>query len=80
MSITVRNLTKIYGEQRAVNDISFTIEQGEIVGFLELGLECLNRERLLGVSRAPLLVPVEQLGRRNPMTGCNDQLLGNETF
>src|SRR5215213_8936666 len=34
MSITVKNLTKIYGEQRAVNDISFSIEQGEIVGFL----------------------------------------------
>lgn len=34
MSITVRNLTKIYGEQRAVNDISFSVEQGEIVGFL----------------------------------------------
>jgi ABC-2 type transport system ATP-binding protein len=34
MSITVKNLTKIYGEQRAVNDISFSIDQGEIVGFL----------------------------------------------
>ncbi|MBO9681802.1 MAG: gliding motility-associated ABC transporter ATP-binding subunit GldA [Flavisolibacter sp.] len=34
MSITVKNLTKIYGEQRAVNDISFSIQQGEIVGFL----------------------------------------------
>ena len=34
MSITVKNLTKIYGEQLAVNDISFSIEQGEIVGFL----------------------------------------------
>ena len=34
MSITVRNLTKIYGEQRAVNDISFSIRPGEIVGFL----------------------------------------------
>src|SRR5215203_6036855 len=34
MSITVKNLTKIYGEQRAVNDVSFSIEQGEIVGFL----------------------------------------------
>src|ERR687890_178929 len=34
MSITVKNLTKIYGEQHAVNDISFSIEQGEIVGFL----------------------------------------------
>lgn len=34
MSITVKNLTKIYGEQKAVNDISFSIQQGEIVGFL----------------------------------------------
>jgi ABC-2 type transport system ATP-binding protein len=34
MSITVKNLTKIYGEQRAVDDISFTISKGEIVGFL----------------------------------------------
>lgn len=34
MSITVKNLTKIYGEQKAVNDISFSIKQGEIVGFL----------------------------------------------
>jgi ABC-2 type transport system ATP-binding protein len=34
MSITVKNLTKIYGEQKAVNDISFSIEPGEIVGFL----------------------------------------------
>ena len=34
MSISVKNLTKIYGEQRAVNDISFSIQQGEIVGFL----------------------------------------------
>lgn len=34
MSITVKNLTKIYGEQRAVNDITFSIQQGEIVGFL----------------------------------------------
>ena len=34
MSITVNNLTKIYGTQKAVDDISFTIEKGEIVGFL----------------------------------------------
>ena len=34
MSITVKNLTKLYGEQKAVNDISFSINQGEIVGFL----------------------------------------------
>ena len=34
MSITVKNLTKIYGEQKAVNQVSFSINQGEIVGFL----------------------------------------------
>ncbi len=34
MSITVKNLTKTYGAQQAVDDISFTISQGEIVGFL----------------------------------------------
>lgn len=34
MSITVNNLSKIYGAQKAVNNISFTINKGEIVGFL----------------------------------------------
>lgn len=34
MSIIVRNLTKMYGAQKAVNDISFSISKGEIVGFL----------------------------------------------
>jgi ABC-2 type transport system ATP-binding protein len=34
MSITVNNLTKNYGSQKAVDDISFTINKGEIVGFL----------------------------------------------
>ena len=34
MSIEVSHLTKIYGQQKAVNDISFTISKGEIVGFL----------------------------------------------
>ncbi len=34
MSIEVKNLTKIYGDQKAVNDISFTINKGQIVGFL----------------------------------------------
>ena len=34
MSIEVKRLTKIYGEQRAVDDISFNISKGEIVGFL----------------------------------------------
>jgi ABC-2 type transport system ATP-binding protein len=34
MSVEVRGLTKIYGEQKAVDTISFTINNGEIVGFL----------------------------------------------
>ena len=34
MSINVSNLTKTYGEQKALNDISFSVEKGEIVGFL----------------------------------------------
>lgn len=34
MSIEVNNLTKYYAEQKALNNISFTIEKGEIVGFL----------------------------------------------
>jgi ABC-2 type transport system ATP-binding protein len=34
MSIRISHLTKIYGQQKAVNDISFTIGKGEIVGFL----------------------------------------------
>ena len=34
MSILVENLTKKYGEQKAVNDISFEIKTGEVVGFL----------------------------------------------
>ncbi len=34
MSIEVRDLVKIYGEQKAVDSISFTVGKGEIVGFL----------------------------------------------
>jgi ABC-2 type transport system ATP-binding protein len=34
MSIEVKALTKIYGEQKAVDAISFNINKGEIVGFL----------------------------------------------
>jgi ABC-2 type transport system ATP-binding protein len=34
MSISVANVSKIYGEQKALNNVSFTIDSGEIVGFL----------------------------------------------
>lgn len=34
MSIQVKNLTKIYGEQKAIDSISFEIKTGEIVGFV----------------------------------------------
>ena len=34
MSIDVSQLTRMYGEQKAVDDISFNLNKGEIVGFL----------------------------------------------
>lgn len=34
MGITVSHLTKMYGTQRAVDDISFEVKTGEILGFL----------------------------------------------
>lgn len=34
MAITVRNLTKYYGHEKAINDISFDVKTGEILGFL----------------------------------------------
>jgi ABC-2 type transport system ATP-binding protein len=34
MSITVKNTSKYYGKQKALNDVSFSIDTGEIVGFL----------------------------------------------
>jgi ABC-2 type transport system ATP-binding protein len=34
MSLHIQNLTKIYGQQKAVDSISFSVKEGEIVGFL----------------------------------------------
>lgn len=34
MSIEVKSLFKYYGQQAAVNDVSFSVKQGEILGFL----------------------------------------------
>lgn len=34
MSVQIKGLTKIYGNQKAVNDLSFSANKGEIVGFL----------------------------------------------
>lgn len=34
MSISVSNVTKIYGDQKALNNVSFNVEPGEIIGFL----------------------------------------------
>jgi ABC-2 type transport system ATP-binding protein len=34
MSIKVENITKVYGEQKALNNISFSVNAAEIVGFL----------------------------------------------
>ena len=34
MSITVKNISKFYGEQQALSNVSFSLKKGEIVGFL----------------------------------------------
>ena len=34
MSIEIRHITKLYGEQRALDDVSFEIKSGEVIGFL----------------------------------------------
>jgi len=34
MSIIIQNVTKLYGEQKALNNVSFEVKTGEIVGFL----------------------------------------------
>jgi len=34
MSIAVKNITKTYHTQKALDDVSFTLTKGEIVGFL----------------------------------------------
>ena len=34
MSLQANNVTKIYGEQKALNKVSFEIKSGEVVGFL----------------------------------------------
>jgi len=34
MSLIIENLTKVYGSQKAVNNISFEVKKGEVVGFL----------------------------------------------
>jgi len=34
MSITVKNISKNFGQQKALDDVSFAIDKGEVVGFL----------------------------------------------
>ena len=34
MSVIVKNLTKIYGQQKAIDEISFEVNKGEVMGFL----------------------------------------------
>ncbi len=34
MSIVVQGVTKLYGEQKALDNVSFEVKTGEIVGFL----------------------------------------------
>ncbi|MDD4150866.1 MAG: gliding motility-associated ABC transporter ATP-binding subunit GldA [Bacteroidales bacterium] len=34
MSIKIQNITKVFGKQKALNDVSFEVKSGEIIGFL----------------------------------------------
>ena len=34
MSISIENLTKVYGSQRALDGLSFEVAKGEVLGFL----------------------------------------------
>ncbi|MCK4464265.1 MAG: ATP-binding cassette domain-containing protein, partial [Bacteroidales bacterium] len=34
MSIIVKNITKLYGAQKALDNVSLEIKSGEVVGFL----------------------------------------------
>ena len=34
MSLTIKNIEKTYGQQKVLNDVSFNINDNEIVGFL----------------------------------------------
>ena len=34
MSIRVKGITKLYGEQKALDEVSFTVKTGEVVGFI----------------------------------------------
>src|SRR5688500_14478486 len=34
MSVKVDNITKLYGDQKALDDVSFEVNKGEVVGFL----------------------------------------------
>ena len=34
MSVRVEGLTKVYGEQKAIDKLSFQVEKGQILGFL----------------------------------------------
>ena len=34
MSIEVQNISKNYGDQKALDNVSFSVKKGEIVGFL----------------------------------------------
>jgi ABC-2 type transport system ATP-binding protein len=34
MSIEIKHITKLYGKQKALNNVAFTVTRGELLGFL----------------------------------------------
>lgn len=70
--IRTENLTKTYGSTRGVNDVSFSVESGEIVGFLGPRIDEKVRETLVAQveaaadSRAQLFRAVAEAEERTP--------------
>jgi ABC-2 type transport system ATP-binding protein len=67
MSITVENITKIYGSQKALDHISFSINEGEIVGLL--GPNGAGKSTLMKIIRCFI-----------PPTSGNVEVYGNNIF
>ena len=67
MSITVENITKIYGSQKALDHVSFSINEGEIVG-------------LLGPNGAGKSTLMKIISCFIPPTSGNVEVYGNNIF
>ena len=45
--IIIKNITKIYGAQKALDNVNFKLQKGEILGFLGLGFGDIKSSSLI---------------------------------